>query len=542
MPSPVGTTPASPMDSVDCRRAEPAPGLPGLASLIRRTTRVGALAGAMLAPVIARAQASAEPSLSALPVLRVVDTAYVDTSAHACTDFFQFANGRWLAHDTIPAAYPYSGVARDMADRNELVVRSVLDDAAARRDSVSANATSRKLGTFYATCMDSTAAESQGVTPLAPLLQQIARVTTRASLMPEIAALQVDGVNALFQYGAGSDPHHADRYMAWLQQGGLGLPDRDYYTRRGSAADSIRQRYLAHIAHLLALAGEDPGAARADARHVLRLEAALARASLTRVALREPAATDHPTSVPAFRSLAPAVDWPMYAQTIGLTAPIVRVNVAEPAYFRRVDSLLRAAPLADWRPYLRYHTLAMAAPWLSTPFVQEDFAFSRLFSGATAILPRWKRCERGADREMGEALGEAFVAKTFPPEARARARAVIDHILATFRERLLHLTWMSDSTKSQAVGKLDRVHEKVGYPDHWRDYSRLEITDGPFVTNVIGANTFEWHRVVNRPGTPVDTTEWDMTVPTVNAYYDPPKNGDGVPGRSAGPANVRSLS
>ena len=174
MPSPVGTTPASPMDSVDCRRAEPAPGLPGLASLIRRTTRVGALAGAMLAPVIARAQASAEPSLSALPVLRVVDTAYVDTSAHACTDFFQFANGRWLAHDTIPAAYPYSGVARDMADRNELVVRSVLDNAAARRDSVSANATSRKLGTFYATCMDSTAAESQGVTPLAPLLQQIA--------------------------------------------------------------------------------------------------------------------------------------------------------------------------------------------------------------------------------------------------------------------------------------------------------------------------------------------------------------------------------
>ena len=281
-----------------------------------------------------------------------------------------------------------------MTDRNQLVVRSVLDDAAARRDSATANATTRKLGTFYATCMDSTAAESQGVTPVAPLLQQIDRISTRASLMPEVAALQIDGVNALFGYDAAPDPHQADRYMAWLRQGGLGLPDRDYYTRRGSAADSIRRQYLVHIVRLLALAGEDTGAARADAQRVLRLESSLARASLTRVALREPSATDHPTSVPAFRSLAPSVDWPVYARDHRAHGPRHQINVAEPAFFRRTDSLLRAAPLADWRAYLRYHALALPRPGSRRRLFKKILRFTRLFSGTTAVLPRWKRCER----------------------------------------------------------------------------------------------------------------------------------------------------
>lgn len=331
-------------------------------------------------------------ALAPLPVLRVIDPAYVDTSAHACTDFFQFANGHWLAHDTIPAAYSTSGVGRDMSDRNELVVRSVLEDASARRDTTPVNSTEHKLGTFYATCMDSAAAESQGARPVEPALAQIDRITARSELLPAIASLQVEGVNALFAYAPAPDPHHADRYMAWLAQGGLGLPDRDYYTRPGPTADSIRTQYLDHIAHLLALAGEDATAARADAQRILSLETMLAKASLTRVALREPSATDHPMTVSAFRSVAPAMDWPDYARAIGLTVPVARLNVAEPGYFRRADSLLRTGPLTDWRAYLRYHLLSLAAPWLSTPFVQEDFAFRRIFSGATALLPRWKRC------------------------------------------------------------------------------------------------------------------------------------------------------
>ncbi len=442
----------------------------------------------------------------------------------ACTDFSQFANGAWLAHDTIPAAYASSGVTRDMSDRNELVVRSVLDDAAAHRSSFPADSTPRKLGTFYATCMDSTAIEAAGATPIRPWLRGIDSVTTRARLVPEIAKLQVLGVNVVFRYSPDVDPHDALHYLTWLYQGGLGLPDRDYYFAQGAASDSTRQAFVAHVAKMFRLAGQDSAAAGRAAADVMALETSLARGSLTRVERRDPAKTDHPMSAAQLAALTPGLAWPRYFRAIGLRVPVQKVNVAEPAFVKRVDSLLQAAPLATWRAYLRYHAIASAAPWLSTPFVQEDFAFRSRFSGARALLPRWKRCLREADGDVGEALGQAYVAKTFPPEARARARAVIDDIRTAFHERLLHLTWMSDSTRAQALDKLARMGEKIGYPDRWRDYSRLRVAEGPFVLNVAEANAFEWRRTVNRPGTPVDTTEWGITVPTVNAYYDPSKN------------------
>lgn len=455
--------------------------------------------------------------------LRVMDPGWIDTTTKACTDFFQYANGAWLAHDTIPAAYPSSGVARDMSDRNELVVRAVLEAAADRR-AVPLGSTARKLGAFYASCIDSAAAESNGLRPIRPWLASIDRITARARLVPEIAALHVRGMDVLFRYTPDGDPHDAAHYLAWLSQGGLGLPDRDYYTNPGPSADSLRHHYVEHIAHLLTLAGESDAQAAADAAQVMALETELAQASLTRLERRDPAATDHPMSVAEIGTLAPSVGWRRYFQDIGLTVPVARVNVAEPAFMRRVEALLTTAPLGEWRAYLRYHVLAASARWLSTPFVQEDFAFTARFTGAKELLPRWKRCLRETDGDLGEALGEAYVAKTFPPEARARARAVIDDIRAAFRARLEHLVWMSDSTRAQALDKLARMREKIGYPDHWRDYTRLQVVDGPFVTNVGRANAFDWRRVVNRPGAPVDTTEWGITVPTVNAYYDPSKN------------------
>jgi predicted metalloendopeptidase len=342
--------------------------------------------------------------------------------------------------------------------------------------------------------------------------------------VPEIAALQVRGADVVFGYSPDPDLHDAGRYMAWLSQGGLGLPDRDYYTDTGPSADSTRRQFVEHVTRMFVLAGETAAQAARGARLVMALETELAKASLTRVALRNPSATDHPTSLAQLGALAPAISWPRYFHAIGITVPVRRVNVAEPGFIRRVGALLRTAPLAQWRAYLRYHALALAAPWLSTPFVQEDFAFSSRFTGAKQLLPRWKRCLRETDGELGEALGQAYVAKTFPPEARARAKAVIDDIRAAFAERLRHLTWMSDTTRAQALDKLAKMGEKVGYPDHWRDYSRLVVKEGPFVLNVARANAFEWQRVVNRPGAPVDTTEWDITVPTVNAYYDPTKN------------------
>ncbi len=478
-----------------------------------------------LAPLRVTAQGpTVTPLFDVTKPLRVIDPAWIDTTANACTDFFQYANGAWMAHDTILAAYSSSGVGRDMSDRNELVVRSVLDDAVARRAALPVDSPPGKLGTFYASCMDSTAAESAGLAPIRPWLAGIDSITSSARLVAEIAALQVSGIDVGFRYAPDVDPHDAAHYLAWLSQGGLGLPDRDYYTNVGASADSLRREYVDHITRLLTLAGESAAQAASDAGQVMALETELAKASLTRVQRRDPAATDHPMSVAQLRTLAPRVSWTRYFQDVGLTVPVTRVNVAEPDFVRRVDSLLATAPLAEWRAYLRYHAIAASARWLSTPFVQEDFAFSSRFTGAKQLLPRWKRCLRETDGELGEALGEAYVAKTFPPEARARARAVIDDIRAAFRERLQHLSWMSDSTRAHALDKLARMREKIGYPDHWRDYTRLEVAEGPFMLNVARANTFEWQRVVNRPGSPVDTMEWGITVPTVNAYYDPSKN------------------
>jgi putative endopeptidase len=474
-----------------------------------------------VASVATSQRQAASPRLDQqLAPLRVIDPTMIDTTAKACDDFFQFADGAWLARDTIPAAYSYSGVSRDMADRNELVIRSVLDEAMAKRASPATSSTQRKLGTFYASCMDSIGAEAKGATTLRPMLSRIDGVTTRAQLLEQIAQVQIDGGSALFAYAPSADPHDAAHYMVWLVQSGLGLPDRDYYTDQGPAADSLRTSYVEHITKVLTLTGEDASAAAGDAARIMALETEMAKASARRVDLRDPAATDHPMTLAQLGVLAPNVDWPAYFRSIGMAASVTRVNVANPDFFKRASELIESTPLPDWRAYLRLHALARVSPWLSQPFVNEDFSFNARFTGAKELLPRWKRCARETDRSMGEALGQAYVTRTFPPSARAKAKAVIDDIRDAFHERLLHLTWMSDSTRAQALDKLAKMSEKVGYPDRWRDYSRLVVGEGAFALNVQRASAFEWRRVVNRPGLPVDKTEWAMTVPTVNAYYD----------------------
>lgn len=483
------------------------------------------VAGSFVTVQPLHAQASATSSAVPIPPpLKVFDPSYMDTTVHACRDFFAFANGAWLKRDTIPAAFSSSGVTKDMTDRNEIVVRSVLDEAMATRHSEPANSTRAKLGTFYASCMDSTLAERQGVTPIRSQLAQIAAVSTRPALVAEIGALQKSGVGALFRFGPGADPKDADHYIVWISQGGLGMPDRDYYTKTDPASDSLRKKYVAHVTRSLVLAGETPASAAADARRVMALETELAKASMTRVAMRDPNATYHKTSMADLQQMAPGLDWPAYLRTVGLTVPLSFVNVEQPKFMARASTLVQTAPLEQWRAYLRYHLVAAASPWLSSAFANEDFAYGSLYSGAKQMLPRWKRCLRVTDRKIGEALGQAYVDKTFSPQAKAAAKQVIDDIRASFHDRLLALTWMSDSTRKYALTKLARMDEKVGYPDKWRDYSALHVTEGAFAQNIFAANAFEWNRVINRPGKAVDKTEWGMTVPTVNAYYDPSVN------------------
>jgi putative endopeptidase len=485
-----------------------------------------ALSLSIAAPLFAQTPAVAALPRPAVPIptLKVFDPSYIDTAANACQDFFAFANGAWVKRDTIPAAFSSSGVSKDMTDRNELVVRSVLDEAMAARHSRPSSSTVAKLGAYYASCMDSARAESDGIKPIAMRLRDIAAVKTRPALMTQIAALQTSGVNALFNFFPSADPKDAAHYIAWASQGGLGMPDRDYYTKTDAASDSLRQKYVAHVTRSLTLAGEPAATAAADARRVMALETELAKASMTRVEQRDPNATYHKTSVAELETLAPAIDWPVYFRTVGLTSPVAFINVAQPGFLRRAGTLLTTVPLDDWRAYLRYHLISSAAPWLSTPFASEEFAYGALYSGAKQMLPRWKRCLRVTDRKLGEALGKAYVARTFSPEAKAQAKQVIDDIRASFHDRLVALKWMSDSTRRYALAKLASMNEKVGYPDRWRDYSRLVVVDGPFAPNVFRASAFEWQRVANRPGKPVDKTEWDITVPTVNAYYDPSIN------------------
>src|SRR5258705_11872246 len=374
-----------------------------------------------------------------------------------------------------------------MRTRNELVVRSVREDAAAHRTSFPPASRPRKLGTFYATCMDLRAIEAAGVTPIRAWLRDIHSITTRTRLLAEIAKLQILGVNVAFRSSPDVDSHDATHYITWFYQGGLGLPDRDYYFAHGAASDSTRQAFVAHVATMLGLARQDSATAERQAADVMALETSLAQASLTRGERRGPVKPDHPMSMTQPAALAPRIGWARYFRAIGLRASVQKVNVTAPEFVRRVDSLLQAAPLATWRAYLKYHAIAEAAPWLSTPFVQEDFAYRARFSGARALLPRWKRCVRETDGDLGEALGQAYVQKTFPPEARARARAVIDDIRTAFGERLKHLTWMSDSTRAQALDKLAQMNEKIGYPDQWRDYARLRQSDRPFLLQFSGA-------------------------------------------------------
>jgi putative endopeptidase len=497
------------------------PGIRTVAPTATALAAVALLAACGASDGRARGSASAIPDL---PPLKVVDVAYMDTTANACVDFYSFANGGWQKSDTIPAAYSSTGVGRDMADRNELVVRAVLEDAAAKRAKLPDNSTERKLGTFYASCMDSTAAEEAGLDPIRHTLAAIDSITARDELIPAVASLQTSGVNVFFRYSPSVNIHDTEHYMADVDRGGLGLPDRDYYIDEGASADSTRRAYVAHITRMFVLAGADSASAARDAARVLEIETEMAKAQLPRVARRDPAATDHPMSMFELERIAPGLKWGPYFRSVGVSTPVARVNVGEPEYMKTVSALVASRPLEDLRAYLRYHALDAAAPWLDSTFVNEDFAFSSRFTGAKELLPRWKRCLRATDGEIGEALGQAYVARTFPPDAKAKAKEVIDNVRAAFRERLLALDWMSDSTRAQALDKLEKLGEKVGYPDRWRDYTKLHVVEGSFATNIANAERFEWYRTSDRPGKKVDRSEWHMTVPTVNAYYDPSVN------------------
>jgi len=467
--------------------------------------------------------AATSRSLNAQGQTKPIDPANIDTTCAPCKDFFQYANGGWIARNAIPADQPRWGSFNELQEHNYAALKDVLTEAAQGASSAR-DPNLRKLGTFYGTCMDSMAVEAAGMRPLRDELNRIAAIQDRRGVEAAIGRLHGMGIPAGFLFRSTPDAKKSSRTIAEVYQGGLGLPDRDYYTKADSASEKIRRQYLEHVANMLRLSGESQATAGRTAEGIMGLETALANASMTREAQRDPEAIYHLTTTADLKRATPGFAWTSYLSTHGL-AGVQEVNVAQPQFISAVDSLLASTRLAHWKAYLRWTLIANTAPALSSPFVKESFRFnSTVLRGVAEMRPRWKRCLALTDQAVGEILGQAYVRKNFTPEAKARALEMVRNIRAELRTRLGALSWMSQETKTKAYAKLDSITSKIGYPDKWRDYARLEARPGPFVSNLLLANGFETRRVLKKIGKPTDRTEWGMTAPTVNAYYNAPTN------------------
>jgi putative endopeptidase len=451
------------------------------------------------------------------------DRASLDPNTAACTDFFQYANGGWLAANPIPAAYPAWGVANILNEKTRDQLHEILE-ASAKNAKAPKGSSEQKVGDYYATCMDEAKIEAEGLKPLEPEFARIAKINNQKALQDEIGHLHSIGINVVFGSGSTQDFKNSAEVTAEIAQGGLGLPERDYYTRTDEKSKTVRDEYLKHVAKMFELMGDDTAKAAAEAQTVLALETKLAEASMPRVEMRDPEKLYHRMTMVQMKDVTPGFDWPNYFQNIGLKTK-TDVNVATPNFFKGMEQWLTSTPLADWQTYLRWHVINSNAGALSSKFVDEDFNFKgKVLSGAKENLPRWKRCVSGTDRVLGEALGEVYVKTAFPPAAKTRALAMVHNLEAALKSDISTLSWMSEPTRKQATIKLEAFLNKIGYPDKWRDYSALQVDRGSYVINRTRAGAFANKRDLDKIGKPVDRMEWGMSPPTLNAYYNPQIN------------------
>jgi putative endopeptidase len=462
----------------------------------------------------------------AAPEIHGIDPADMDPSVAACQDFNLYGNGGWLKANPIPADQSYWGSFTILEEQNRESLHKVLEKVS--RAANAPGTDDQKVGDFYSTCMDEAAVEAQGIAPLKGELAAIDKISTVAGLQAEIARLQMMGVNAVFNFGSDQDRRDASEVIVGAYQGGLGLHDRDYYTKTDDDSKKLREQYLAHVTKMFALMGDDLATAakdaKKDAKTVMALETRMAEASMTRVERRDTDKTYNRKTLAELSKLTPNFSWTAYLKQIG-APPVAAVNVGQPLYFEAINKELLATPLPQWKTYLRWHLIHAAAASLSKKFVEEDFDFyGKTLQGTPENEARWKRCVSSTDGAIGFALGKAYVRDYFPPEAKARADAMVRNLIAALREDLATLPWMGEATRKAALAKLETFDPKIGYPSKDRDYSALKIDRGPYVLNLQRANEFEFKRDIAKVGKPVDKTEWDITPPTVNAYYNPQKN------------------
>jgi len=485
-------------------------------------TRRSLAAGAALVVLASALAARAGQAQSAAPARSGVVRAYMDTTCAACRDFYRHANGRWLDSAVIGTDRTAVGAGQELRDRNLDVLHRLLDRAAAAPPAAGVAGPEAKVGAFYRACTDSAAVEAAGLHPLDAELRAIDAVRAPADVVAALARLHALGLDAGFSLSIDSDLDDSGHYLLYLSQGGLGLPERDYYTRADSASEALRREYRTHVARMLVLAGTPAAAAEGAAGRVLALETALARASLTSTELRDPRAAFRKRTVAELGALMPHVEWARYFREVGAPQAgqaAVTVSAAPEAFLRTVDSTLAATPAEDWRAYLRWRLVGQMATALPAAFDAESFRWASRLSGQKAMQPRWRRCATAADAWMGEALGRAYVSEAFPPESKSRMQAMVANLRGVLRERIAGAAWMSDGTRAEGLRKIDGVTVKIGYPEQWRDYGALEIGPGaPFAEDMLAVRRFEVRRRLSRAGGPVDRAEWGMTPPTVDAY------------------------
>jgi endothelin-converting enzyme/putative endopeptidase len=468
--------------------------------------------------------AGPDEPLASLPYTPGLDVSAMDRSADACTDFYQYACGGWMKANPIPADQSTWDVYGKLAQDNRRFLWGILADLAQKTRG--RDATQQKIGDYFASCMDESAVESRGVEPLRPYLERIEAMASKRDLAATLASLHLatgdDGF--FFSFGSGQDFSDATRVIAFAAEGGLGLPDRDYYLKDDARSKQMREKYAAHVARMFELLGDTADVVQAEAATVMRIETALAKASLTRVENQDPYNLFHKMGRAGLHGLAPALDWDAYLKDMGL--PRVAVfNVTQPEFLREVDRQVESASLDDIKTYLRWHVAHTAAPFLSAALVNENFDFyGKTLHGVPELQPRWKRCVTLVNRQLGDALGREYVRRVFSPALKAKALAMTRQIEQAMGRDIASLPWMGPATKRAALRKLHAVVNKIGYPDRWRDYGTVTVKRDDFFGNVERAQRFESKRDLAKIGRPLDRGEWFMPPPTVNAYYSQQMN------------------
>jgi putative endopeptidase len=444
------------------------------------------------------------------------DVANIDRSLDPCADFYQYSCANWIKNNPIPPDYPDWESFSEVYEHNLGILHAILEKASVNDPKRSP--VMQKIGDFYASCVDEQAANKQGVAPLKPELDRIAAVKDKAQMIEVMAHEEIVGPNPLLGFGAAPDMHDADMTVAELDQSGLTLPDRDYYLKDDAPTLAIRKAFVDHMEKMFVLLGQSQAEASRNAQTVLKLETQMATAFMDRTQRRDPKNRDHKMTVSEIEAIGPNFHIDRYFTAYG-TPAFKELNVANPDYFKQMNPLIESISLEDWKVYMTWQMLNNTATWLSDDFVKEDFRFQQAITGQQELPVRWKRCVNATDGALGEALGQPYVDETFGTEGKARVLAMVNALESSLNKDISALPWMTEETRKQALVKLAAIRNKIGYPDHWRDYTKLTIVRGELVGNLLRASEFETNRQLQKIGKPVDKLEWGMTPPTVNAYY-----------------------